>query len=252
MLAVEARLEATAWHVDHRLRPSSAGEADVVRDAAERFGAGFRSVSVDVPAGPNLEARARMARFAALPAGVLTGHTADDQAETVLLNLVRGAGADGLAGMRPGPTKPLLALRRAETAEVCRLNGLDPVHDPSNADPSFRRNRVRHELVPLLDDIAERDVVAVIAASAAVLRDDVELLDLLAVEAVPDPTDARALIAAPLPLARRAIRRWLSAEHPPDLATVERVLAVARCEAKSTDVGGGRRVVRSGMRLSLQ
>ena len=252
VLAAEAGLEATAWHVDHGLRTGSAEEADVVRDVAARFGVGFRSVSVEIGAGPNLEARARVARFAALPAGVLTGHTADDQAETVLLNLLRGAGADGLAGMRPGPTKPLLALRRHETAEVCRASALHPVDDPSNADPSIRRNRVRHELMPLLDDIAERDVVAVVAASAAVLRDDVELLDALAAEAVPDPTDAHALNAAPLPLARRAVRRWLSTEHPPDLATVERVLAVARCEARSTDVGGGRRVVRSGMRLSLQ
>jgi tRNA(Ile)-lysidine synthase len=182
-----------------------------------------------------------------LPDGALTGHTADDQAETVLLNLVRGSGLDGLAGMRPGTTKPLLALRRAETHALCRAVGIAPVDDPSNADPAFRRNRVRHELLPLLDAIAERDVVALVARQASLLRDDSDLLDELA--SAIDPTDARALNAAPLPLARRAVRRWIRDEHPPDSATVERVLAVARCEAGACELPGGDRVERSGMRL---
>ena len=83
-----------------RPRPAggSAAEADVVRAAAAGLGAGFVSERVVVEPGPNLEARARAARYSVLPAGVLTGHTADDQAETVLLNLMWGAGLDGLAG----------------------------------------------------------------------------------------------------------------------------------------------------------
>jgi tRNA(Ile)-lysidine synthase len=100
--------------------------------------------------------------------------------------------------------------------------------------------------------VAERDVAAVLARSAEVLRADAELLEALA--APLDPTDARALAAAPEPLAHRAVRRWLRTgdeQHPPDAATVGRVLAVARGEAVACEVGGGRRVARSGQRLTL-
>ena len=185
----------------------------------------------------------------------MTGHTADDQAETVMLNLIRGAGIDGLAGIRPGPTKPILTLRRAETHELCAEEGLLPVVDPTNADGSFRRNRIRADVMPLLDAVAERDVAAVIARQAELLRDDADLLDSLA--AAIDPTDARGLRAAPAALARRAVRNWLTREvggpdrHPPDAASVERVLAVARNEALACEVAGGRRVSRSGGRLTL-
>jgi tRNA(Ile)-lysidine synthase len=251
VLAVQAGCAVTAVHVDHGLRAGSADEAGVVEAAAGRFGAAFRAVQVDVGAGPNLEARARAARYGVLPPDALTGHTADDQAETVLLNLLRGAGLDGLAGMDPA-RRPIRRLRRAETVALCASLGLEPVADPSNADPIHRRNRVRAELLPLAAAIAERDVVEVLARQADVLRDDAAFLDELSLAI--DPTDAAGLAAAPAVLARRAVRRWLRTgdeHHPPDAATVERVLAVARKEATATDVGAGRRVTRSAGRLSL-
>ena len=253
VLAREAGCSVTAWHVDHGLRPGSAAEADVVASAAGRWGAAFEARSAHCEPGPNQEARARAARYGVLPDGVLTGHTADDQAETVLLNLIRGAGLDGLAGIDPA-RRPLLALRRHETQGLCREVGLTPVEDPSNLDPAHRRNRIRHELLPLLSDIAERDVVPVIARNATVVGGIRDLLDELA--AAIDPTDARAVAEAPEPLAQIALRRWLQretgAEHPPDAAAVSRVLAVARNEARSTEVGGGWRVVRSSQRLGLE
>ena len=236
-------------HVDHGLRPESASEAEGVAAAAARFGAAFRAERAPVEVGPNLEARARDARFAVLPPDVLTGHTADDQAETVLLNMLRGAGLDGLGGMGPG-RHPIIGLRRAETHALCAELGLTPARDLSNDDAAFRRNRVRHELLPLLDDVAERDVTALLARQADLVREDSALLDALA-DAI-DPTDARALAAAPAPLARRAVRAWLRDDHPPPAAAVERVLAVARGEAVATEVGRGRRVARSGQRLRLE
>jgi tRNA(Ile)-lysidine synthase len=253
VLAVEAGCAVTAVHVDHDLRPGSDREAGVVATLARRFGARFVARRAAVAPGANLEARARAARRAVLPEGAMTGHTADDQAETVVLNLIRGAGLDGLAGMRPGPTKPLLGLRRAETAALCASLGIEAIDDPTNADLRLRRNRVRHEVLPLLDRVAERDVAAVVARSAALLHDDARLLDELC--AGLDPSDAPALVAAPVPLARRALRRWLSAEmppHPPDGATVERVLAVARGAWRATEVGGGLWVARRGQRLRLE
>ncbi|MDQ4133384.1 MAG: tRNA lysidine(34) synthetase TilS, partial [Actinomycetota bacterium] len=173
VLAVAAGSDVTAVHVDHGLRAESAAEASVVEAAARLYGAGFRAERASVAPGPNLEARARAARQAVLPPDALTGHTADDQAETVLLNVLRGAGLDGLGGMAAG-RHPILGLRRHETSAVCRSEGLRPVQDPSNADPSFRRNRVRAEVLPLLADVAQRDVVPVLVRQAALLRDEAE------------------------------------------------------------------------------
>jgi tRNA(Ile)-lysidine synthase len=252
VLAAAAGCDVTAVHVDHALRPGSATEADAVRGAAERYGARFRAERVRVDPGPNLEARARAARRAALGPGALTGHTADDQAETVLLNLLRGASLDGLAGFDPA-TRPIRRLRRAETQALCAAEGLVPFVDPSNTDPAFRRNRVRHEVLALLDDVAQRDVVPVLARQAELLREDALLLDELA--AAIDPTDAAALASAPAALARRAVRAWLRSGdelHPPSAAAVERVLAVARGEVVACEIDGGRRVARSGGALSVQ
>ena len=247
VLAVDAGCRVTAVHVDHGLRPGSADEADAVGHAALRYGAGFRSEKVQVDPGPNLEARARAARYGVLPPDVLTGHTADDQAETVVLNLLRGAGLDGLAGIRPGLRHPILDLRRHETEAICAGEGLKAVVDATNADPVHRRNRVRHELIPLMNDIAQRDIVPILARQARLLRDDADALT-----PTLDPTDAAALAAAEPALARRAVRRWLTTDHPPDAATVERVLAVARNEAKRADVGGNRSVARTRNVLRLE
>lgn len=249
VLARVAGKTARAHHVDHGLRPGSGDEAEAVGWAVRRLGASFTSTRVDVPPGPNLEARARALRYAALPTGVLTGHTADDQAETVLLNVLRGAALDGLAPMTATvTTRPLLGLRRSDTARACRLAGIVALSDPSNADLSLRRNAVRHRLMPLIAELGQRDPVPILARQAALLAEDAELLEGLAAEL--DPTDARALAAAPVALARRAVRAWLRAgsdaeHHPPSAVEVERVLAVARGDAVGTELAGGRRVRRS-------
>jgi tRNA(Ile)-lysidine synthase len=250
-LAVAAECRVTAVHVDHGLRPGSAGEADVVADVARRLGASFRSERVVVGDGPNLEARARQARRQVLGADAATGHTADDQAETVLTNLLRGSGVHGLAAMRPGPARPLLALRRAETVALCGQLGFTPVHDPSNDDPRFVRTRVRHELVPLCSAIAGRDIVPVLARQAAALAGDADLLD--AVASLVDPEDAAALTGAPPAVARRSVRAWLTGDgpYPPPFDAVERVLEVARKSRRATETPGGLRVSRTGGRLSV-
>jgi tRNA(Ile)-lysidine synthase len=256
VLASAAGCKVTAIHVDHGLRAGSGAEAEVVLGVADRFGARFESHRVSVPPGPNLEARAREARFGVLPPDVATGHTMDDQAETILINLLRGAGADGLAAMEPGVRHPLLALRRSETHALCAAVRLAPVCDESNLDPAFVRNRVRHELLPLCAEVAGRDPVPLLARQAGVLRAEVTLLDALAAHVLPDPADARAVAQADRALARRALRRWLreagGGEHPASLAEVDRALAVAAGAAVGTELTGGRRVRRTGGRLRVE
>jgi len=253
VLAVAAGCAVEAVHVDHGLRLGSAAEADFVADLAARFGASFRAESAVVADGSNVEARARAARYGVLPADVMTGHTADDQAETILLNLLRGAGLEGMAGMRAGHRRPLLALRRHHTESLCRRLGIVAFDDPTNDSPRFRRNRVRHELLPLFNEIADRDIVPVLCRQADLFAEAADTLDALSLDL--DATDALALQDAALPVASQAIRRLLAdgpnADHPPDRATVDRVLAVVNGTARATDVGQGWRVRRSQQRLYL-
>jgi len=250
LLGIASGLAVTAYHVDHGLREGSGDEARVVAHLCDQLGAKFVSLRADIIDGPNLEARARTARFALLPPGVLTGHTADDQAETVLINLMRGASTHGLSGMRWAHNKPLLGIRRKDTHSLCTELGILIVVDPSNDDPRFQRNRVRHELMPLLDSIARRDVAAIVARDSFLMGADEKFLVELSTGI--DVHDAIALAAAPLPLARRAIRTWLANPYPPDSATVERVLEVARGIHPGCNIDGGRQVRRSNQRLRLQ
>lgn len=250
VLAVAHGLSVTAVHVDHGIRAGSHTDVGLIAPVAARLGVAVETHTVHVEPGPNLEARARHVRYAALPDGAMTGHTADDQAETVLINLMRGAAATGLSAMRPSHRRPLLSLRRSETHAVCAELGISCVQDGTNDDPAHQRNRVRHELLALIADISRRDPVPILVRTAGALRDDNDLLDALAAEL--DPTDAPALASAPLPLARRAVRQWLSDPYPPDQATVDRVLAVARGEHPACDVGENREIRRSKQRLSLR
>ena len=249
VLACATNLNVTAWHVDHGLRENSHTEAALVAQLATQLGAQFESRTVTVAQGTNTEARAREARYATLPTGVMTGHTADDQAETILINLLRGSGTRGLAGMQPTAQRPLLHIRRSETQALCNALGIAVFHDPSNNDERFQRNRIRHEVLPLLESLAKRDVVPVLTRQADLLRDDDDLLNELA--GALDPTDALALASAPIALARRAIRTWLTNPLVPDSATVERVLEVARGNTLACDIGLGRQVRRSQQQLRI-
>ena len=249
LLSCAANLNVTAWHVDHGLREYSHTEAALVAQLAAQLGAQFERRTVSVEQGANTEARAREARYAALPSGVMTGHTADDQAETILINLLRGSGTRGLAGMQPTSQRPLLQLRRNETVALCNALGIAVFNDPSNDDERFQRNRIRHEVLPLLESLAKRDLVPVLTRQADLLRDDDDLLNELA--GALDPTDALALAHAPIALSRRAIRSWLTNPLVPDSATVERVLEVARGNTLACDIGLGRQVRRSQQRLRI-
>jgi tRNA(Ile)-lysidine synthase len=186
----------------------------------------------------------------------------------VLINMLRGAGLDGMSGMRDGwdrqtpdrmarIRRPLLGLRRRDTALVCRDSGWEPVTDPTNSDPRFVRNRVRSEVLPLLCDVAGRDIVPVLSRQADLLLAERDHLDAAAADL--DPTDARALRSAPAVLVRRALRGWLRTPsagadhegHPPTAADIERVLSVVRNDVTACEISGGRRVDRSGGRLRV-
>jgi tRNA(Ile)-lysidine synthase len=262
-LAVDAGLSPIAVHIDHGLRDGAEHEPASVAAVAAQLGAGFEARRAPVTTGPNLEARARDCRYDALERAraevgaefVLVGHTADDQAETVLLNVLRGAAGAGLAGMSPRRgriVRPLLGFRRADTRAVCDALRIAVLDDPMNHDVEFRRVAIRREVLPMLSRLAARDLVPVLARQADILRSESEFLDALAVAAWPDddPPTVAALTALPPVLARRAVRNWLGFP-PPSSAEVDRVLAVAAGEARAVELAGGRAVRRSSGRLSI-
>lgn len=260
-----AGLDAHAVYVDHGLRPATEHEFQVVGDAADRFGAPAERVAIEVGDGSNLEARARQARYAALEERrravsaslVLVGHTADDQAETVLLNLLRGAGSPGLGAMavrRDHIVRPLLALRRDDTREACRRLALTPVDDPMNHDVRHRRVWLRREVIPRLEAGVGRDLTTLLARQAQIMRDESEHLDALAREALAgagDPPATAVVASLPATLGRRVVRRWLG-DPPVGVDHVDAVLAVAGGRRRAVELPGGRRIVRAGGRLHVE
>lgn len=208
VLALAAGLRIRIWHFDHQIRDTSTLEAEWVAEFAESIGAEFSLVSHKIEAGSNLEARARKARKESFPRDIATGHTMDDQVETLLINLLRGSGTAGLSAMRIGAAKPILALRKAETSQICKVVGLNPIHDASNDSTQFLRNRIRHELVPSLNDLARRDVVPVLFRSAEIFGLESDFLDGLACDI--DPTNRVQLREANLVVRYRSIRRAAS------------------------------------------
>jgi tRNA(Ile)-lysidine synthase len=256
LLAVAGGVPIEIHHVDHGLRPESGVDAAFVGEFARLLDLPFFQHRVCVAVGPNVEARAREARFAVLPPVVATGHTADDVAETLLINLVRGSGLDGLAVLRNEGNRlhPIRRLRRSETRQLCADLGIEPFDDPMNDDASLQRVRMRTQVLPLLNDIAARDVVPLLVRLGDVASADVDVLESLA-ESL-DPTDAKALAAAEPQLARRALRQWLRDEGPgggyvPTLAVVSRVYDVAIGKISATEIGLGWSVTRKNQLLRV-
>ncbi|OBK46940.1 tRNA lysidine(34) synthetase TilS [Mycobacterium sp. 1081908.1] len=225
LTAVAAPLRpTTAVIVDHGLQPGSATVAETARKQALALGcvdAQVLCVQVGEDGGP--EAAARTARYAALSASgdgpVLLAHTLDDQAETVLLGLGRGSGGRSIAGMRPHDPpwcRPLLGVRRSVTHAACAELGLTGWQDPHNTDRRFTRARLRLEVLPLLEDVLGGGVAEALARTATALREDTEMIDALAAQALPGVrTEAgllpSSLAALPDPVRRTVIRGWLLA-----------------------------------------
>ncbi len=185
-----ADLDLTAIVVDHRLQTGSAEIARLAVAELTELQVPARVEQVQVTGSGGPEAAARQARLAALTRepvdAVLLAHTRDDQAETVLLGLGRGSGPRSIAGMMPRSgifRRPFLELGRVDTERICRVHGLTWWNDPHNTDPAFRRVRLRHEVLPLLEDVLGGGVAEALGRTAAQVRADVDHLDELAAAA---------------------------------------------------------------------
>jgi tRNA(Ile)-lysidine synthase len=208
-------------HIDHGLRTDSHLDASYVRRLADRLGVPFhlRQASSRPGKGESVEAWARTQRLGALvevareadAARIALGHTLDDQAETVLLNLVTGTGLRGLGGIAPvaGPyVNPIIEVRRHQVEAFCRSLGLRPRRDPTNLDPRFLRNAIRMRGLPALERVTGRALTEPLARTAATLREDSDELTRQAsavmddvVTETPDGVDIHAVRLLDLPRA---------------------------------------------------
>ncbi|MDH3261340.1 MAG: tRNA lysidine(34) synthetase TilS [Acidimicrobiia bacterium] len=257
-----------AVHVDHGW-PASAALRKAAHEVSGQLAIDILVVETQSRPGPSPEGQARLVRYEALEAELasdewlLTGHTMDDQAETVLGNLLRGAGAAGLSGIprrRGRIVRPLLDVSRAETRELAALLGLLWADDPTNLDTSLRRNALRREVIPFLETRINPSLQTALVRLASSLEEDERLLD-AAADAVPVETRGKTVrLPAPLlatlpgPVAARAVRRGLREVHdgyPGSSAEVMAILSVAR-GGRPTELAGSIRVERNGSWVTLE
>jgi len=267
-------------HVNHRLRPTADRDEAFCRDLAARVGLRIVVHIEDVKGyarGRNLsiEDAARRIRYDVMEqaAGALgadriaVGHTQDDQAETFLLKLIRGAGLTGLAGIHPRRgriIRPLLDVSRADLRSYLAGRGERWIDDESNDDLDNPRNRIRHVVLPELDCAANGATRPAIARAAGLVREDAEWLDELAgrryvelAAETPDglAIDTAALLAEPPPLRRRILLRALRAAaggREVGLDHVEAAMAALGGTAGGADIPGARLELRRGKLVLIQ
>lgn len=246
-------MQALTATVDHGLQDGSADAAASAAGRARALGIRALVARALVARGPDgLEAAARDARYAALrdiaarerADAVLLGHTLDDQAETVLLGLARGAGATSLQGMAPRREdadgtiwlRPMLGVRRATTEAFCAASDLDPWHDPHNRESRFARVRTRETVLPVLERELGPGVAEALARTADQLREDAEAFDEMIHETIEDIVEhaeagisvsVPALAANPAALRNRIIRLVAHSEFGASLTRTQ-TLEVAR------------------------
>ncbi|HZD05333.1 MAG TPA: tRNA lysidine(34) synthetase TilS [Longimicrobiales bacterium] len=257
--------EVRAVHVHHGLAASDTMAA-AAETVAAAVGVPLEVVRVEVTVGPSFENQARQARYRALEGArrpgewILTAHTSDDQAETVIDRLLRGSGIDGLAGIPPRRdpfVRPLLTVSRAETRELATLAGLAWRDDPLNQDPHPRRNRIRHRLIPSLEAEFNPRLRSRLADTAALLAQDAVQLDSALGWVSYHQIGRRFEVAASVvstatpSAAGRIVRRLLELAGAGEVSSraVEGVREVAEGKVDSRQVGGGVVVRRRGAML---
>ena len=214
---------ARAVIIDHQLQEDSADVAERARATVESFGIEADVVTVSVTGDGGLENAARDIRYQALQThaethgahAVLLGQTLDDQAETVLLGLTRGSGPQSISGMRDVNGlwwRPFLSLRRSATEQVLRDSDVSWWSDPHNTDRVFVRPRIRHDVMPVLEDALGPGVAEALARTAELVREDADYLDQQAMEAMSAVVEGgsinvKRLQHLPAVIASRVVRR---------------------------------------------
>ena len=268
-LCVRAGKQTRAVHVNHGLAHSGRLEF-AARSISDDLGIDLDVVAIEVPSGSSPEGQARKARYEALVDSIrpgevlLTAHTLDDDAETVLLNLIRGTGTRGLAGIprwrSPSIARPALDLRRAELREIAGLAGLEYFDDPMNADLGLTRNWIRRVVIPEMERANPR-LRESLHRSAQLVEADSALVEDVARSAPLQIRDGGAriscgqLLALPEPAASRVLMHMIGHVLGPTAVSADRVSrmwSVLRGESASQEIGGGAVAGKVGPMLVLR
>ena len=267
-------------HLNHRLRCTASRDEQFCRELAERVGLPIAVESIDVGSYAqtqrlSVEDAARRLRYdflhraaeSASADRIAVGHTRDDQAETFLLKLIRGAGLTGLGGIYPRRdvvVRPLIEVGRADLRRYLESRGQTWVEDETNEDLDNPRNRVRHKVLPEMDLAANASSIPAIARAAAIVREDGQWLDelsdqkfdvLVARSNQGLEIDVSGLMAEPIPLRRRVVLaslRLVAPNREIGFEHVESALEVAAGESAGVDVPGARVELRRGKMVLLR
>lgn len=274
---------------NHQLRPEAADEVAHVQQIAQSLGIPFVTNSVDVAAyagteGLSTEEAARVLRYRFLfrearnlgAQAIATGHTADDQAETVLMHFLRGAGLAGLKGMPARVVlpifdivpqggdeiplvRPLLDWQRADTEAYCREHGLSPIYDPTNRDTAYFRNRLRHELIPTLEGYNPRIRQALARTALALQGDEALLAELVdaawqksvLAQGAGFVSFARAALESSSPALRRNLFKRAAFTLRPGLRDIDFAALERAATLQPLDLAGGLRLFVEGEKIHL-
>ncbi len=259
LLCRNAEREVTAVHVNHSLASSDVME-QAARAIASHLEVPIDVSTVEVPAGPSPEAQAREVRYGVLEKTgrpTLTAHSADDVAETIVMNLIRGTGTAGVLGIPhhrpPNVFRPLLAVRRSTLREIATLADLPFVDDPMNSDLGLTRNRVRTRLIPTITEFNPSFVEAALRLGDAIAADGRYLDEITPELAATDPLPAAVLATLPEPIANRALMAWLRGQGIEVSAELmDRAWRVVTGEAAVEDLSGGLSLRRVGALVHVE
>ena len=263
LIAVNEGLDFALVYVEHNINKSTRACEDIVKDLSEKLDVEFfvKHVYLEIDKTmSNIEARARDARYIALEQVrkenkfdfVLTAHHLDDYVETFLINLMRGAGSSvaSLSSKRQNIVRPILHFRKNQLENIVEKSDIEYFSDPSNDSDSFVRNRVRKELIPLMDEISNRDVSPLISKAGQHISRDQKFISTLGAQSWPidDDTSTISLQKLNPAIQNHAIRSWLMGDMP-STKELTNILAVVNHKITKTQISGDRTIWRKDAML---
>ena len=263
LISYSQNIDFALVYIEHNINPTTRECETIISDLAKKLKVEFFVEHVDLDLKnnkSNIESRARDARYQALEKVriennydfILTAHHLDDYVETFFINLMRGLGSGvaALSSARGNLVRPLLNWRKIQLEEIVQKCEIEYFSDPSNDLDCFVRNRVRNELIPLMDDISNRDVAPLVSKAGNHIARDQKFISSLGARSWPldGNTSTRTLRALDISLQNHALRSWIIGDKPSD-KEMSNILDVVNHEITKTQISGNRTIWRKDAKI---